>query len=109
MTDAEIIANQYTLVLAVTVIFSLVSIVLLLMKQSKVSMVKTGALVFTTIMWWVSGAVHIASSPAASPNFPVAYLWFAIGVMFLLFLVVDLIMSWKVAKKEKWGDKEDGF
>jgi len=101
MTDAELIANQYTLILAVTVIFSVISIILLLFKQADISMTKTGSLIFTVVMWWISGAVHIASSPITSPNFYIAFLWFAVGVMFLLFLVVDLIMSWRAAMRKK--------
>ena len=101
----EIIVNdQYILVLSVTILSSVIAVVRMWQKGGQISMTKTAFLVVSMIAWFISGAVHMAASPASSPLFPVAYLWYVFGVVFMLFLTVDSLYTWKALVEKKWGD-----
>lgn len=106
MTDITniILNDQYLIVLGVSIFFTGLSVMILLDKKSQVSMTKTASLVITVIAWFVSGAVHVGVSPSTSPLFAIGYLWVGIGIIFLIFLIVDGILAWKEIERKKWGD-----
>ena len=95
----EIIINDhYLVVVGISMFFSVFALVR-----------RTATLdAIATMCWWIAGAVHLVSSPSTSPLFSVSYLWFALGVVFLLLLFKDV---WKFfdmykAKDDWWMDEE---
>jgi type VI protein secretion system component VasK len=63
--------------------------------------------VIATICWWISGGVHLVSSPSTSPLFSLSYLWFALGIVFFVLLWVDIFKLWNFRKQnDPWMDAE---
>lgn len=99
-----IIADQYLVMLAVSLFFTSISILALWKKGQNISMIKSAALIITVLCWWISGIFHMGASPTTSPFFALGYLWYAIGTVFLVFTIVDFLQSIRTAHDNKWGD-----
>jgi len=92
-----IINDHYLVVLGISLFFTVFALVR-----------RTAVLdVIATICWWVSGAVHLVSSPSTSPLFSISYLWFALGIVFFILLWIDVWKLWDFKKsKGDWWMEE---
>jgi len=96
----EIIINdQYMIMISISLLFTIFSIVLLHNTGFKFSLEKIICNTLATLCWFISGIVHIAASPSTSPLFALAYLWFGIGIIFLLLMFVDVFSTLKYKRE----------
>lgn len=105
--DELIFTEQYVIVIAVTVFFSLISLVTFLMRDKanrSAFIVRVISTLLAGLGWFISGAVHVGSSPSTSPLFAVSYLWYGFGVIFLLVLLIDYLLSWRVKREQEWDE-----
>jgi hypothetical protein len=99
----EIIINDhYLIMIATAFFFTALTFVSFWRVGWKPSITKTISQVATFLSFMIAGAAHVAASPSTSPLFPLAYLWFGLGVMFLILLVVDSIKAWDTIQNNKW-------
>lgn len=101
----EIIINDhYLIMVALSMFFTALTLVSFWRSGWNPSATKYISETLTIISFFISGAAHVAASPSTSPLFPLAYLYFACGIMFLLLYVIDLIQAWRIAENKKWGE-----
>ena len=101
----EIIINDhYLLMVALALFFTALTVVSFWRAGWNPSATKYISETITFIIYFIAGAAHVAASPNTSPLFPLAYIYFFIGIAFLLLFIVDLIQAWRIYEKKKWGD-----
>jgi hypothetical protein len=91
--EEEIINSHYLVIIVVSIMFTVISLFLLYKTGFKFRLEKTISNTLATMCWFISGIVHIAASPSSSPLFPLAYLWFAFGIVFFLLMIVDVFST----------------
>jgi hypothetical protein len=85
-----IISDQYLLVTGVGLFFTVFALVKRTLALDAIA----------TMFWWIVGGVHLVASPATSPLFSISFLWFGLGLIFLVLSFHDVWKFYSVKREQ---------
>jgi len=87
-----ILADQYMIVLGVTLLFSVLAIAR-----------RTVILeIISTICWWISAVVNLFASP--TQLYVLTFLWMGLGFVFLSLFFADIWQLFIIRKRNRWDE-----